>query len=199
MQQVPRHDPGVFHFLNPGCRRRHQDVPDAGSPRCLYVCSNIAHVGHFARFHSKAAAGIDDHSGGGLPASTVVFLPVRAHFPDVERSEQLIDPPIDCINLAERKQAARNAGLVARHAGGQSRRADPFHCRPGMIHGPHEPWIAVIRHIDNQRSIAVKQDRFQRSSSSHTRKVPHFSFAKQHSAEKFPSAVDVRAVPLDSN
>ena len=86
---------------------------------------------------------------------------MEADLPDIERSQQFLDAPVDGVNLGWCQETAGYAGLVRQDSGAQTQAAQPPEHIPGMRHRPHKVWIAVVRHITDQGAVPVEQCRQQ--------------------------------------
>jgi hypothetical protein len=84
---------------------------------------------------------------------------VRAHLPDVERAEQLVDAAVDRIHLLAVQQPPRDPGLVGDDPDGDPRGAQQGQRGAGGRNRGDELRVAAVRDVNDESAVAVEEHR----------------------------------------
>jgi hypothetical protein len=169
--QVTGHCGRGGNLLGSGDRRGHQDSSGAGRAGGGHVAADVANDHAALGRDAQRRGRIDDHAGLRLAAPAPVALLVWAHLPGVERPEELLHAGVDLRHIAGLQPPAGDSRLIAHHAELEACRAKPIQCRTGAPHRAHEGGIPVVRHVLDERAVAVEEDRLEQMAS-HVTQVP---------------------------
>ena len=123
------------------------------------VGTDVADHGAAVRRHLERGRSPQHQARLRLPAGARVARQMGADEEPLQRTEQLVDAPVDRSHLLERDQAAADAALVRDDGEPDAGRAQSVERCPCRRHRDHAIRIAVVRHVVDQGVVAIEQRR----------------------------------------